>query len=173
MNPFKDIIYRQGQDGRVFALHWKYRFDPVVTPMLIAGAGLSAFGQYQAGEEAAATSKYNQQVKEREAQAAEQRAMVESRRQAQEASRKMSTLRAGLGASGAVTSEGTPLAILGEQARQSELENLMVGYEGQTQAAGLREEGKQIRRAGKAERRASRIGAGASLLTGFGMGMKG
>lgn len=128
---------------------------------------LQAYGQQQAGEEADAVSKYNQQVKEREAQAVEQRTMVESRKQAQAASRKMSELRAGLSASGAVSTAGAPLAIIKEQARQSELENLEIGREGYIQSEGLREEGKLIRYQGKSAKRAANIGAGATLLTGF------
>lgn len=140
----------------------------IAAGLMLAGTGLSAFGQYQAGEEASAVAKYNQQVKQREAQAAEQQAMIQSRKQAQAAARKMSELRAGLGASGVVTTTGTPLEILGEQARQSELENLEIGYEGTQEAAKLRAEGKMIRREGRSARRAARIGAGTTLLTGFG-----
>jgi hypothetical protein len=137
-------------------------------PLMLAGVGMQAYGQYQAGQEAAATAKYNQQVKEREAQAAEQRAMVESRKQAQAAARKMSEIRAGLGASGAITTAGAPLSIVGEQALQSELENLEIGYEGLQEGTKLRAEGEMIRREGRAARSAARIGAGATLLTGFG-----
>lgn len=140
----------------------------MAVPLMIAGTLAGAYGQYQAGEEANAVAKYNQQVKEREAQAAEQRSLIESRKQAQAAARQMSELRTGLGASGVVTTEGSPLEILGEQAKQSELQNLEIGYEGQTSATKLREEGKMIRREGKAARRAARIGAGTTLLTGFG-----
>ena len=132
-----------------------------------AGVGLQAYGQQQAGAEADAVSKYNQQVKDREAQAVEQRTMVESRKQAQAASRKMSELRAGLGASGAVMTAGSPLAIVKEQARQSELENLEIGREGYIKSEGLREEGKIVRRQGKTAKRAANIQAGATLLTGF------
>lgn len=131
------------------------------------GTFLQAYGQLQAGEEADAVSKYNQQVKEREAEAAEQSAMIASRKQAQAASRTMSSLRAGLGASGVVGAEGAPLGIIAEQARQSELENLEIGFQGSRQATKLREEGKMIRRSGRAARRASRIQAGTTLLTGF------
>lgn len=136
--------------------------------LMLAGVGLQAWGQKSAGDESAAVAKYNQQVKEREAQAAEQQARIESRKQAQEASRKMSELRAGLGASGAVTTAGTPLEIMAEQSRQSELENREIGYEGLQESSKLRAEGAMIAREGRAARRAGRIGAGATLLTGFG-----
>lgn len=140
----------------------------LATGLLLLGVGAQAYSQYQAGEEYDAVARYNQQVKEREAQAAEQKAMIESRKQAKEAARKMSQLRAGLGASGAVTTEGAPLKIVGEQARQSELQNLEIGYQGYEEATKLRTEGQMIRYEGKAAKRTSRIKAGTTLLTGFG-----
>lgn len=140
----------------------------MAVPALVAGVGLQAFGQYRAGQEADVTSKYNQQVKEREAQAAEQQSMVASRKQAQAAARKMSTLRAQMGVAGAVSDTGAPMEILSEQARQSATENIEIGISGTQEAAKLRSQGQAIRRQGKAAKRAGRLGAGASLLTGFG-----
>lgn len=140
---------------------------------MLAGIGMQAWGQKSAGDESAAVAKYNQQVKEREAQAAEQRAKIESRKQALESSRKMSELRAGLGASGAVTTAGAPLEIMAEQSRQSDLENREIGYEGLQESATRRAEGVMIAREGRAARRAGRIGAGATLLTGFGSVLSG
>jgi hypothetical protein len=141
----------------------------MAVPALLMAAGtlFGAYGQYQAGEESAAVAKYNQQVKEREAQAAEQRSLIESRKQARAAARKMSELQAGLGASGALTTSGAPLKIMSEQAKESELENLEIGLEGSTEAQRLRSEGKMLRREGESQRRASRISAGSTLLTGF------
>lgn len=141
--------------------------------LMLAGIGMQAWGQKSAGDESAAVAKYNQQVKEREAQAAEQRAKIESRKQALESSRKMSELRAGLGASGAVTTAGAPLEIMAEQSRQSDLSNREIGYEGLQESATRRAEGVMIAREGRAARRAGRIGAGATLLTGFGSVLSG
>ena len=135
--------------------------------LMLAGTALSAYGQLQAGSAEDETAKYNQQVKEREAQAEVQRGRVESRRQAEDAARTMASLKSGLSASGVVTTEGTPLQLIAEQTRQSELDNQMIGYNAQTGAGRKIEEGKQIRFAGKQAKRASRIGAGSTLLTGF------
>jgi len=81
---------------------------------------------------------------------------------------------AGMGAAGAVTSAGTPLLIQAKQQAESELENLMIGYEGATQASRLRSEanlqrtqGKIYGQKAKTARTASYIGAGSTLLTGF------
>ena len=142
--------------------------DPISLGIMAIGTGMQAYGQRQEGQAADTAAEYNQQVLEREAQAKEQKSLIESRRQAGEASRKMSSLRAGLGASGVATGVGAPLEILSAQAQESELENLMIGYEGQTEAAGLREQGKMARWEGKQAKKAGAIGAGATLLSGFG-----
>lgn len=136
--------------------------------LTIGGTLLSAFGKYQAGEEDNAVARYNAKLKEREAKAAEQKALIESRQQAEAAARKMSSLRAAISKSGAVSSTGTALAVLGKQAEESEKENLMIGYEGATESQRLRSEAEGLRYEGKVARRAGRIGAGATLLTGFG-----
>jgi len=141
-------------------------FDPAT--LMLAGTALGAFGEYQAGQDQSAMAEYNAKVQEREAQAAEQKAMIESRRQAAEAARQMSTLRARMGASGVISTTGAPLEIQAEQARQSELENAMIGYEGVTEAQRLRSGAAQTRYAGKVAKQASRIKAGTTLLTGFG-----
>ncbi|HOK66353.1 MAG TPA: hypothetical protein PLV55_06030 [Anaerohalosphaeraceae bacterium] len=140
--------------------------DPV-SALLIGGTLTAAYGQVRAGQEEEAVAKYNARVKEMEARAQEQKTIVESKRQAEEASRQMSSLRTSLSASGLVSTTGTPLAILSEQARQSALENAMIGYEGMTAATRLREEAKQIKYAGKTAKKAAYIGAGTTLLTGF------
>lgn len=134
---------------------------------MLGGSALGAFGEYHAGQDESAMADYNAKVQQREAQAAEQRSIVESRRQAQDAARKMGTLRAGLGASGAVTTAGAPLEIQAEQAKEFEQENLMIGFEGTQEAARLRQQAKQTKYAGKVAKRASTIKAGTTLLTGF------
>jgi hypothetical protein len=180
MNPFKDIVYRQGKDGRIFILHWKYKFDPV-SIALIGGAALGAGGQIYSGMGAAAEGKsaqnmanYNAQLAEREAKMTEQKTLIEQRQQMGEAERRRSTMQANMGAEGVVSTTGTPLLIQAQQAEQDELQNLMIGFSGAEESRSLRSEatlqrlqGKQAMRAGKAARTASFIGAGSTLLTGF------
>ena len=55
------IEYRE-HNGKVFQLHWKYRFGPLV---MLAGAGVQAYGQYQAGKAAAAQGKQEQMIMEK------------------------------------------------------------------------------------------------------------
>lgn len=149
---------------------------------IIGGIGLQAVGQYQAAQAAAAEAKaqqamaeYNAQVAEQQAKAREMRAGVEQRRQAEAAERHASALRAGIGAAGVVPGVGTPLLIEATQAAESELENLMIGYEGQigaerwrSQAALDRMQGEIYGMRASSARSMAFVGAGTTLLTGFG-----
>lgn len=181
LNPLDGAIYKTGKDGRVFIFNQGWMFDPV-TMLVVGGTVMSAAGQLQAGQAASseaksqqAMSEYNAKLEERNAKNIEAKTAFDQRRQAEEANRRMSSLRAGFGASGAVSTAGSPLLIQATQAKESELENAMIGYQGMEEATAARSQatmdkmqaklyGKQ---AGSA-RTAGFIGAGASLLSGFG-----
>lgn len=170
MNPFKDIVIQYGEHSdRPYILHWKNRFDPgtLAIAAMVAGTGMKAYGQYQEGQAADEAAKYNQKVLEREAQAREQKALFDSRRQAEESARRTSSMRASMGASGTLTTEGSPLQILSVQAEQDEMDNMLIGYNSMTEAQALRSKGEMERWKGKQAKSASRIAAGTTLLTGF------
>jgi len=155
---------------------------PLALPAMIAGIGLTAAGQIQAGrvagaeaESAQAIANYNAAVQEREAQAIEARTGLEQRRQAEEAARAMSAMRARIGVAGVVPTVGAPLQVQAKQASEFEMENLMIGYRGRTEAARARSAaeiermgGRIAIQRGRARERAAYIGAGTTLLTGFG-----
>lgn len=168
LDPFKGIEARQG-----FILHPHFRFDPgtlaiIGLSTMAVGTGVSAYGQYQAGSAEQSAANYNARVLERQAQTREQKSLFEQQRQAEAASRQSSTMRAGFGSAGVISSEGTPLLIQAEQAHQSELENLMIGYQGMNEGQYLRSQAQQQRYAGKIAKQAGTISAGATLLQGFG-----
>lgn len=155
---------------------------PMVIPAIIGGIGLQAFGSYKAGEAASVEAKsqqavanYNAQVAEQQARAEEAATAYKQRKQAEDASRYASSLRAALGASGVASDEGTPLMIQAQQAVESNLDNLMIGYEGQLAASRARSQASLDRaQAGMYGSRSSSLmaagmtTAGTSLLTGFG-----
>jgi len=121
-----------------------------------------------------AMEKYNAAVMEQEATAVEQKTAFEQRRQTEAAARRESTLRAGFGVAGAVPTAGAPLTILAKQASEAELENLMIGHAGATEAArarseaaGFRMKGKLARQVGRAKMIGGFMGAGGTLLKGF------
>jgi hypothetical protein len=149
--------------------------------MAVAGTVVSAGGAvYQGmaanteGKSAQNMADYNADLAKQEAKAIEARGAVEQRLQAEEAARSLSSTKAGLGASGAVTTAGSPLLIQATQAAESEMDNLWMGYntavdasQARSQAAISRMEGKLARQKGRNKATGSYIGAGASLLTGF------
>lgn len=150
--------------------------------MMMYGAGIAAAGAIQSGKAAAAQGQAaqvmanrNAAIQEREAKAIEQKTRFEQQRQAERATRVKSALRAKLAGAGARMDVGAPLMLQEEQAAELELENLLIGYEGQvgaqralSQAQLDRLQGRIYRQKGKATRTAGYIGAGSTLLTGFG-----
>lgn len=150
-------------------------------PLLIGGTVVSALGQLQAGAAAEAEmqsaqniANFNAAVMDREAEARRQKATFEQQQQAKRAARVKSALTAGIAAAGGL---GSPVAadLAAEQAAELELENLLIGYEGEvgaqqalSQAELDRLQGRLFRQKGKTLRQASYFRAGSTLLTGFG-----
>jgi len=142
------------------------------------GIGVQAESQLYAGRAAEAEmisaqniANYNAAIMEREAKAINQRTIFEQKRQAEEGARKKSALQlwqAGTGARGSELLEE-------ELAAELELENLLIGYEGQilearakSQAELDRLQGRLYRERGKTMKKASYFQAGSTLLQGFG-----
>lgn len=151
----------------------------LATKMIVAGTGLAAAGQIQAGRIAASEeqsaqniSNYNAAVMEQEAEAIRKKGKFEQVQQAKHAARVKSTLRKDILAQGAY---GSGL-LEEEQEAELELENLLIGYEAETEARRAesqavidRASGKLAGQRGKSAKKAGYLGAGATLLTGFGM----
>ena len=147
----------------------------------LVGTGVAAYGQYQQGQAAEKEAKsaqnmanYNAKVEEQKAEAIRKRAAFDQKRQAKQASEARSSLIARLGTSGGL---GSPVAgdLVAEQESELELENLLIGYQGEvgakkaeSQATLDRLQGSLASKKGKNLRTASYYGAGSSLLTGFG-----
>lgn len=120
------------------------------TTLSTVGGIAGAAGALSAGRSQQQASNYNAESAriEAESRAAAQRA---------ENTRRMGTLRANIGKSGA-TSAGTPLLVLAESAANAEIDALNTLYTGQRQSDLYRMQGSNARRAGN-------INAGTSLLT--------
>lgn len=125
------------------------------------------------GRSAQNIANFNAEVAEKQAEAELLRSGFDQIQQAKEAERIKSRLRAGLGAAGGA---GSPVAIdlELEQAQELELENLLIGFEGEVKAGRLKSQatldrlqGKLARQAGKSAARRANVQFGAQLLTGF------
>lgn len=149
---------------------------------MAAGLALAAAGQIYSGISAQAEgqsaqnlAEYNAQLYEREAQAIEQKSAFEQKRQAEAAERQRSTMIASMGASGVTPTAGSALEVLGEQGRESSLENMLIGENYGVQAQQARSaaqgellQGRIAKKRSKNQAFASYLGAGTTLLTGFG-----
>jgi hypothetical protein len=148
--------------------------------LTIAGAGLTAYGQYRQGQAAeqqaeaqAELAEYNAKIAQQEAKAIEQRTIVESRRQAEQGARRMASLHARLAISG-VAMSGSPLMVMAEQEEEDIFENQMIGYRGiagmqekEQEAVLLKHQASIYRTQGENAMKAAKIQAGATLLSGF------
>lgn len=156
------------------------------TALAIAGIGLSAYGSYKEGkankDAAKAQEKlnlFNAQVMEENAKATELKTRFDQVRWARQGRGMEGTLRAKLGASGADTSEGAPLAAMARQAFEVELQSALIGYEGQQQAAQYRSEAQAARMGAAVDRKrasnamtAAYLNMGSTILGGFTQGRK-
>jgi len=155
---------------------------PLAVPLVVAGTGLTAYGQLQQSQAAAAEAKasqamheYNARLQERQAKQMEARAELEQKRQYQAGQRQMASLSAAMGKAGVVPTAGTPLLLQAVQASELELENLLIGQESMERAQALRSgaalsgmESAIARQRERYARTAGYFGAGATLLSGLG-----
>ena len=156
--------------------------EQLLIAAILGGTGLQAAGQIQAGRAAAAEGKsaqnianYNAAIQEQQAKAIEAKASFDQSRQAEAGSGILGQLRASMGASGAMLGVGTPLSLESEQQAELDLQNLLIGFEGGTQAARARSQGtldilggELASERGKAAQKASYVSAAGTILTGFG-----
>ncbi len=119
------------------------------------------------GRSAQNIANYNAAVAEQQAEAERIAATFEQQRQAEAAERAKSRTRAQLGAAGGT---GSPVAfdITAEEARELELENLLIGYEGEVRAGRAESQATLARLQGEAARlRSKNLARQANI--GFGM----
>lgn len=126
---------------------------PVLPYLAAAGTVVSAYSAIEQGKVAQKAADYNAQstILEGQSREAAQRA---------ESSRRLGTIRANIGKSGA-TSAGTPLMVLAESAANAEIDALNTQYTANRQADVYRAGGANARKQGN-------IMAGTSLLQSFG-----
>lgn len=123
------------------------------------------------GKSAQNIAEFNAQIEEQNAIAAKNKAKFEQQRQAKKGVAIKSALEAKLGAAGGL---GSPVAgdLVAEQASELELENLLIGFEGEvaaqqrlSQAELDRLSGRLSKQRGKSAARAANVGFGIQLAT--------
>lgn len=125
--------------------------------LMVLGTGLDMFGKFQAGEEQYASAKHNATILNQRAKAVESASASETSRMHKEARGLKAEQLAAASKSGAAISEGTPLAVLAEQAGIMEMDIMEQRRTRAIEAQGLRSQAKQTLLQGKQARKAARF----------------
>ena len=131
----------------------------------LAGAGVAAFGQIQAGRQAEQTAKINAQIQANQAKQEEFAASAEADVLLERGRRFKARQRTQAAGGGLGISSGL-LAVFQETAQTIAQDVLNIGFRGQQRASFLRSQGQITLARGQQQRRASIISAGSSLLSG-------
>jgi len=140
----------------------------LATAMSVIGTGLGVVGSIAGGVQQNNVAKYNAQVAENNAGASRAEASYEANMQREQQRRIMGAQRAAGASSGLDLSTGTPVAVLGDTAKQSEMDIMARLYSGEAAAVGFQNQAAQFRAEGKAAKQAGFINAGTSLVSGLG-----
>ncbi len=154
----------------------------LIIPLIIAGTAVSVVGQIsqgiaakKAGQAQAAIAEHNAKLKERQAEAAREQAREEADRFKERGERLQGKQKVALAKGGVLAETGTPALVLEETAQNLEDDRLAILREGflrgsfaESEAEGLRAQGRAAITRGKNAQIGSFLGAGGTLLTGLG-----
>jgi hypothetical protein len=137
------------------------------TALSVIGTAVGAVGAVSAGNQANAVGEYNATVAENNATAEKQRAAYEAGITRDRLRQVVGAQRAAGASSGLDVQSGTPVAVLGDTAKQGELDVLARLYSGESAARASHNDATMFRAQGKAQKQAGFINAASSLMTGF------
>src|SRR5579885_3677863 len=128
-----------------FTLRVRANFDPTglseaAIIASIAGTAVSAGGAIMYGIQASQSANYNAAVARNNATAAVQQSELAAQQQQKQATVALGAIRAGYGAAGVVSTEGSPIDVLASSAMNAEQDRQTILYKGQLQASGYADE---------------------------------
>jgi hypothetical protein len=133
--------------------------------MMYAAAGLAAYSAIQQGKAQQAAATFNAITSMQDATMARSEAMLQAQQTQRETVVRLGAIRANQGASGG-TAEGSVLDVIGDVARQGELEKQYQTWRGEAKARGYVNTAALDFSSGENARNASYVGAGSELLAG-------
>jgi len=136
--------------------------------MSAGGSAVSAYGSYNAGKAAMKNARYNARMSMLQSETLKAKTTFDQVTQVRKGEKVMGALRAKLGASGAMMSEGAGLELQTEQAWELAQENMLIGVEGRRDAAAAEAQAHVALTQGRNARSAARGQAFATLLSGGG-----
>jgi len=165
-------IYTVERNGKTFFLHWKYRFDPIITPLavggMIAGTTMGITGTLQAGKEAEQIAEQRAAIDIKSAEAA-RRASVEEAKIRKEQGRRLIERQKGMAAAAGIRlNVGAPLVIEAQTEADIAKDIGFILERGREEAGYYRSRAGLEIATGKAARRKSKWDAISQGLTGFG-----
>jgi len=130
----------------------------------VIGAGVSAYGAYREGQDAAEASRYNAQISREEAKMTEDSGALDAARQRKQVSRLIGTQKAGYAGAG-VELTGSPLVAMIYTAAEGELDAQIIEYNTKIKARGQMSQADYDDRLAGVYSRSGMIRAGGTLLT--------
>lgn len=134
----------------------------------IAGAGVSAYSQYEAGQNAAAIARYNAQQQQAQNEYVLKATAAKSLAEREENQKVLASQEAAFAAAGVVVNEGSPLTVRAKQAALLERKALNTDYEGAIAYRTGQGQVNQDIMEGEAAKSAGNLGAVGTLLSGAG-----
>ena len=133
--------------------------------LAIVGAGVSALGSIQQGNEEKKAAKFNADILEQQAGLTRTSAELDIARMGKQKTRFVGSQKAGYSKAGVRVGTGSPLDVMADTLAEFELDEMVTRYNAEIQARGLVSESEQMRKAGKAAARAGYYKAGSTLLS--------
>ena len=132
----------------------------------LAGAGMSAYGQYQAGKAQNEMAKRNARAIDQARQAEALSAQENVKRSRQMNRRKLSSIRSRMAGSGVSATSGSSLSVLGEASEEMELKTLDLFRSSGAKQVAYGNQANMQRYEGKQAKAAGTMGAVGSLIGG-------
>lgn len=136
--------------------------------LMAAAAVVSAAGAIQQGNNQKKLANYNASLLEGQAASTRAWAGYNADRQREKANRLNANAEAMFAGNGVEVTSGSPLVVLADNAAQAELDNIAIMRQGEGEAQFLQAQAAGARWQGKIAQSASRVQAGASLLSAAG-----
>ena len=134
--------------------------------LMVAGTGISAVGQYRAGQAEGAAAQRNAFLADQQADDAIRRGFLDSARHLSQVRRMTNEQRAGYAGSGVDAFSGSAADVRRDTSILGEVDALTIKTNAAKEAFGLRHQAESYRGAGNRARKAGTFGAISTLLTG-------
>jgi hypothetical protein len=131
----------------------------------VVAAGVSAYGSYAASEASADAADYNKKIAENQAALASQQAEIDAENMHEKNKRLLALELTSQAGSGVDTSEGSPLLVRADTARQMARDEYLTRYGGAVRAGGYEQQAGLQGLYSKNYQQAANVGAGVSLLS--------